>query len=83
MPTNTTSTIIVATDKKPRHTHSYITNPEIRTAYAHELMAHYRVAKRDKIDLHGEYWAGLLWGFESMAWSLQRRQNQHGDQKLG
>jgi hypothetical protein len=65
-----------------RHTHSYITDPEIRTAYAHELMAHYRVAKRDKIDLHGEYWAGILWGFESMAWSLQRRQNQHGDKKL-
>ncbi len=83
MLTNTTSTITAAPDQKTRHTHSFITDPEIRAAYAHELMAHYRVAQKDKIDLHGEYWAGILWGFESMAWSLQRRQNQHGDQKLG
>jgi hypothetical protein len=83
MPANTASTITVATDHKTRHTHSFITDPEIRTAYAHELLAHYRVAKRDGMDLHGEYWAGVLWGFESMAWALQRRRNQHGNQKLG
>lgn len=77
------STTIIAPDQKTRPTHAYITDPEIRAAYAHELMAHYRVAKRDKVDLHGDYWAGILWGFESMAWSLQRRRNQHANQKLG
>ncbi|MEW6404708.1 MAG: hypothetical protein AB1649_23160 [Chloroflexota bacterium] len=83
MLTSTGPKVVAATNQTLRHTHPYITDPEIRVAYAHELIAHYRVAKRDKVDLHGDYWAGILWGFESMAWSLQRRRNQHANQKLG
>jgi len=81
MLTDSKATVTLATPKT-RHTHHYITDPDIRTAYAHELLAHYRAAKKDKIDLRGDYWAGILWGFESMAWSLQRKRNQDANQKL-
>ena len=63
------------TTRPTRHTHCFIVDQDIRAAYAAELLAHYREARRSKVDLRGEWWAGMIWGFESMAWSLQRRRN--------
>jgi hypothetical protein len=53
---------------------SHITDPEIRQALAHELAALRRTMRDKKIPMD-EYWRGVMFGMESMAWSLQRTRN--------